>query len=356
MVFPTELLCKSDVFFISIIFGHNSLCSVQHRKRSTPPVSLFFVNIKINIIMNTHLLSLQDFTLPQLQSFLDRAAVLKKERQDGLRHQQLAGRKICMLFEKPSTRTRVSFEAAMYEMGGQVIFMSSKESQLGRGEPLKDTARVLARYVDAIVVRTYGQEVVEELAHFSAIPVINALTDLHHPCQILSDIMTVIEQKGYPSDLKVVWLGDGNNMANSWIQAASVLGFSLTLACPEGYDPDPTILKVAQQRAEKPITLLRDPVEAIQGADVVNVDVWASMGQEDEAEKRLEVFQPYQLNKALLQHAAPDAIVLHCLPAHRDEEITEDVLEGSQCVAFDQAENKMHMHKAILEYIINGMV
>ncbi|RWX45940.1 ornithine carbamoyltransferase [Candidatus Electrothrix aarhusensis] len=170
--------------------------------------------------MNTHLLALQDFTRIQLQAFLDRAAVLKKERQKGLRHQQLAGRKICMLFEKPSTRTRVSFEAAMYEMGGQVIFMSAKESQLGRGEPLKDTARVLARYVDALVVRTFGQEVVEELAHFSAVPVINALTDRHHPCQILSDIMTVIEQKGDLSALKIVWIGDGNNMANSWIQAA----------------------------------------------------------------------------------------------------------------------------------------
>ena len=306
--------------------------------------------------MNTNLLALQDFTQTQLQAFLNRAAVLKKEKQNGLRHQQLAGKKICMLFEKPSTRTRVSFEAAMYEMGGQVIFMSAKESQLGRGEPLKDTARVLARYVDALVVRTFGQDVVEELAHFSAVPVINALTDLHHPCQILSDIMTVIEQKGDPGKLKITWIGDGNNMANSWIQAASVLGFSLTLACPAGYDPDPAILKVAQQQATQPITLLRDPAEAMQNADIINVDVWASMGQEDETEKRLAVFQPYQLNKTLLAHAADDAVVLHCLPAHRDEEITEEVLEGSQCVAFDQAENKMHMHKAILEYLINGMV
>lgn len=307
--------------------------------------------------MNTHLLSLQDFTPTQLHAFLDRAAVLKKEKQEGLRHQQLAGRKICMLFEKPSTRTRVSFEAAMYEMGGQVIFMSAKESQLGRGEPLKDTARVLARYVDALVVRTFGQEVVEELAHFSAVPVINALTDLHHPCQILSDIMTVIEQKGDPSDLKIVWLGDGNNMANSWIQAASVLGFSLILACPEGYDPDPAILKTAQQRGKKPITLLRDPVEALRNADIVNVDVWASMGREDEARKRRTVFRPYQLNKSLLEHAADDAVVLHCLPAHRNEEITEEILEdSSRCPAFNQAENKMHIHKAILEYMINGMV
>ena len=305
--------------------------------------------------MNSHLLALQDFAQSQLQAFLDRAQVLKQESREGKRHQQLAGRTVCMLFEKPSTRTRVSFESAMYGMGGQVIFMSAKETQLGRGEPLKDTARVLARYVDGIVVRTFGQEVVEELARFSEVPVINALTDLHHPCQILSDIMTVIEKKGALKDLKIVWLGDGNNMANSWIQAASVLGFSLTLACPEGYEPDPAILKVAQEKGAQPITVLRDQEEAVSGADVINVDVWASMGQEDEAEKRLEIFRPYQLNADLLARAATDAIVLHCLPAHREEEITEEVLEGPQCVAFDQAENKMHMHKAILEYMINGV-
>lgn len=304
--------------------------------------------------MNTHLLALQDFTSAQLQTFLDRAAVLKQETQAGVRHEQLSGRRICMLFEKPSTRTRVSFEAAMYGMGGQVIFMSAKESQLGRGEPLKDTARVLARYVDGLVVRTFGQQVAEELARYSSVPVINALTDLHHPCQILSDIMTVIERKGDPKKLKIVWLGDGNNMANSWIQAASVLGFPLTLACPEGYEPDSAILTAAQDQADQPVTVLRDPAEAVQGADVINVDVWASMGQEDETKQRLAVFQPYQLNKALLDQAAPDVLVLHCLPAHREEEITEEVLEGPQCAAFDQAENKMHMHKAILEYMING--
>lgn len=305
--------------------------------------------------MKTHLLALQDFTKSQLQAFLNRALVLKEEAREGKRHQQLAGRTICMLFEKPSTRTRVSFESAMYKMGGRVIFMSAKETQLGRGEPLKDTARVLARYVDGIVVRTFGQEVVEELARYSDVPVINALTDLHHPCQVLSDIMTVIEKKGAPEDLKVVWLGDGNNMANSWIQAASVLGFPLTLACPEGYDPDSEILKVAREHGSQPISVLRDPVEAAQGADVINVDVWASMGQEDEASMRLDIFRPYQLNADLLARGAADAVVLHCLPAHREEELTEEVLEGSQCVAFDQSENKMHMHKAILEYMINGM-
>ncbi len=306
--------------------------------------------------MNTHLLALQDFTRSQLRTFLERAALLKKETQAGLRHQHLAGKKICMLFEKPSTRTRVSFETAMYDMGGQVVFMSTKETQLGRGEPLKDTARVLAHYVDALVVRTFGQQVVEELACHSNVPVINALTDLHHPCQILSDIMTVIEHKGDLEKLNIVWLGDGNNMANSWIQAASVLGFSLTLACPEGYEPDPALLETATKRAKQPITVLRDPAEAVRNADVINVDVWASMGQEDEAEQRLAIFQPYQLNTDLLAQADKDAVVLHCLPAHRDEEITEEVLEGPQSVVFDQAENKMHMHKAILESLIKGMV
>lgn len=304
--------------------------------------------------MNNHLLELQDFTPARLRAFLDRAAALKQEAASGSRHQQLAGKTICLLFEKPSTRTRVSFEAAMYGLGGQVIFMSARESQLDRGEPLKDTARVVSRCVDALVVRTFGQQVVEELARYSSVPVINALTDLHHPCQILSDLMTVIEKKGDPQQLKIVWLGDGNNMANSWIQAAAVLGFQLTLACPEGYEPDPAILHAARAMASQPLTLLHDPIEAMQGADVINVDVWASMGKEDEHEKRLSVFRPYQLNAALLAKAAQDAIVLHCLPAHRDEEITEEVLEGPQSVVFDQSENKMHMHKAILEALICG--
>jgi ornithine carbamoyltransferase len=304
--------------------------------------------------MNNHLLALKDFSKQQLQSLIVRAIMLKNEAADGKLHTQLAGKVACLLFEKPSTRTRVSFEAAMYTMGGQVIFMPARDSQLGRGEPLKDTARVLARYVDCIVVRTFGQEVVTELASYSEVPVINALTDLYHPCQILSDLMTVIEQKGAPENLKIVWLGDGNNMANSWIEAASIFGFALTLACPVGYDPDPEILAAAREKAEKPITLLRDPAEAIIDADVVNVDVWASMGQEQEQDERVAIFQPYQLNNELLARARNDAVVLHCLPAHRGEEITEEVLEGPQSVAFDQAENKMHIHKAILERFIQG--
>jgi ornithine carbamoyltransferase len=303
--------------------------------------------------MKNHLLALKDFSDRRLTALVERAITLKREAVEGKRNQTLAGRTISMLFDKPSTRTRVSFEAAMYGLGGQVIHMSSKESQLTRGEPLKDMARVLARYVDAVVVRTYGQQVVEELARYSDVPVINALTDLYHPCQILSDIMTVFETKGDPRELKIVWLGDGNNMANSWIEAASVMGFPLTLACPQGYGPNAKVLEESRQRAHRPITVLEDPVAAVKGADVINVDVWASMGQEKEQEKRERVFQPFQLNSDLLRQAKDDAVVLHCLPAHREEEITDDVLEGDQCVAFDQAENKMHIHKAILEHFVH---
>lgn len=299
--------------------------------------------------MNSHLLALKDFNKQQLQSLIVRAMVLKQEVSEGKRHTQLAGKTVSLLFDKPSTRTRVSFEAAMYGLGGNVIFMSSKESQLNRGEPLKDMARVMSRYVDGMVVRTYGQEVVDELAAYASVPVINALTDLYHPCQVLSDIMTVIEKKGAPENLKIVWLGDGNNMANSWIEAAVVFGFPLTLACPEGFDPDPRVLAWVKENSSQNIEIVRDPVAAMTGADVVNVDVWASMGQEDEQREREKVFAPYQLNTALLSHAKEDCLVLHCLPAHRDEEISESVLEGKQCAAFDQAENKMHIHKAILE-------
>jgi len=304
--------------------------------------------------MSNHLLALGDFTGDQLRALIDRALELKAESRAGIRHRQLEGRRICLLFEKPSTRTRVSFEAAMYGLGGQVIFMNAKDSQLGRGEPLKDTARVLSRYVDGIVVRTFGQEVVEELARYATVPVINALTDLHHPCQILSDLMTVIEKKGSLDELKTVWIGDGNNMANSWIEAAAVLGFPLTLACPAGYSPDTAILERARVRSPRPILVLRDPAEAIRGADVVNVDVWASMGMEAEQERRLVLFSSYQLDSELLARAREDAIVLHCLPAHRGEEITEEVLEGERSVVFDQAENKMHIHKAILESFLAG--
>lgn len=304
--------------------------------------------------MVRHLQSLADFSKEEHNDFIHRAILLKKERLAGMNHQQLAGRTVGLIFEKPSTRTRVSFEAAMYGLGGQVIFLSGRDTQLARSEPLKDMARVMARYVDGMVVRTFGQNVVAELAEYSSVPVINALTDLHHPCQILSDIMTVVEKKGNIEDLKIAWVGDGNNMANSWIQAAGRIGFELILACPEGYDPDQEILAAAREEASNPITVVRSPEEAVSAADVINTDVWASMGQEDEQDERLGIFQSFQINAELMAKAPSNAIVLHCLPAHREEEITEEILESACCVAFDQAENKMHMHKAILEQLIAG--
>ncbi len=304
--------------------------------------------------MARHLLALGDFSGAELSALIDRAIEMKKESRAGIRHHDLAGRTIALIFEKPSTRTRVSFEAAMYGLGGQVIYLSSRDTQLARNEPLKDMARVMARYVDGMVIRTFGQEIVDELARYSEVPVINALTDLHHPCQILSDLLTVIEHKGDLSRLKIAWVGDGNNMANSWIQAAARLGFALTLACPEGYDPDPLILEVARREGVQPINVVREPAQAVADADVVNTDVWASMGQEDEQLRRLQIFRPYQVNDRLLSNAASDAIILHCLPAHRDEEISAAVLEGPRSVVWDQAENKMHIHKAILAAFLGG--
>lgn len=302
--------------------------------------------------MHKHFLALSDYSKDELSSWIQRAVTLKAEAAAGLRHQQLAGKTVCLLFEKHSTRTRVSFESAMYGLGGQVVFMSARDSQLGRGEPLKDTARVLGRYVNALVVRTFGQSVVEELALYAGIPVINALTDRYHPCQVLSDLMTVLEKKGRLEDLNIAWIGDGNNMANTWIEAAAIFGFNLKLACPQDYSPEGEILRRAQAKAPGRIELLQDPQAAIIGADVVNVDVWASMGQEAEQKARLAHFNGYQLDDVLLAKADDKAIVLHCLPAHRGEEITEQVLEGPRNVVFDQAENKMHLHKALLEHFI----
>ncbi len=298
--------------------------------------------------MLRHLRSLEDCTREELVGFIERALELKKERQAGVTHRQLAGKTIGLIFEKPSTRTRVSFESAMYGLGGQVIFLSGRDTQLARSEPLKDMARVMARYVDGMVVRTFGQEVVEELAGFSSVPVINALTDLHHPCQILSDMMTVIEKKGPLENLKIAWVGDGNNVANSWIQAAELLGFELILACPEGYDPDPEILRKGRANAAKPIVLVRSPQQAVAEADVINVDVWTSMGQEGEEAARLAAFRGFQINDALLAQAPASAIVMHCLPAHRGHEITDSVADGVQSAIFQQAENRMHIQKAIL--------
>ncbi len=301
-----------------------------------------------------HLTRVFDLNTYEIKLLLEKAFFLKESFKYGQPRRSLTGKVLALLFEKPSTRTRVSFEAGMQRLGGTTIFLSSKDLQLSRGEPLKDTARVLSRYVDAIVVRTFGQEVVEELARWARVPVINGLSDQHHPCQGLSDVMTVIEKKGDITKLKVAWVGDGNNVAHSWMEMAARLGFHLWLACPEGYDPDPEIRAEVEKEALGVIRLVRDPKEAVRDADVINTDVWASMGQEKEAEERKKVFSPYQVNAELLKYAKPDAIVLHCLPAHRGEEITEEVLEGPQAVVWDQAENKMWLHMALLEWLLTG--
>jgi ornithine carbamoyltransferase len=257
-----------------------------------------------------------------------------------------------MIFDKPSTRTRVSFEAGMAQLGGTTIYLDHGQTQLARNEPMPDTARVLSRYVDGVVMRTFAQETVAELARHAAIPVINGLTDTHHPCQVLSDVMTVEERLGRVEGLKIAWIGDGNNMANSWITAALRLDFELYLACPPGYEPDPALLNQAQEE-KRPVYLGKDPFKAVAGAQVINTDVWASMGQEKEAAARMEAFRPYQVNANLLQAAPHEAMVLHCLPAHRGEEITGEVLDGPQSAVWDQAENRLHFQKALLEWLLS---
>lgn len=301
--------------------------------------------------MNRNLLTLAALDRADMEQLFARAAELKERRKQGITDQLLLGRALGLVFDKHSTRTRLSFEVAAIQLGGVPIFISSRDTQMARNEPVRDTARVLSRYLDIVAIRTYSQRFLEEFAEAAGIPVINALTDLYHPCQVLSDLLTVIEKKGGYGGVKLAWVGDGNNMANSWINAASVLDLDLNLACPEGYGPDPAVLEAAKARGGR-ISLTRDPREAVSGADVVNTDVWASMGQEKEQGEREKVFQPYQLNADLLAGAAADAVVMHCLPAHRGEEISEEVLEGPRSVVWDQAENKLHMHKAILDVLL----
>jgi len=304
--------------------------------------------------MTQHLLTLADLAKTEFEALFKRALELKEKQEKGVAEFIMAGKSLGLLFDKPSTRTRVSFETAMTQLGGSPLFISSKDTQMSRAEPTKDTARVLSRYLDALAIRTFSQTVIEEFARYANIPVINALTDLYHPCQVLSDLMTVIEHKGSVENLKIAWVGDGNNMAHSWINAAGVLGFELHLSCPQGFWPDARILDAASQKPKARIHLGADPIAAVKDADVINTDVWASMGQENELEARKKIFAPFQVNDTLLGKAAKDVIVLHCLPAHREEEITEAVLEGPHSVVWDQSENKLHMHKAILDILING--
>lgn len=299
-----------------------------------------------------HLLRVFDLEKTDIDELLSMAGSLKERHARGIPHQPLRGRVMGLIFEKSSTRTRVSFETAMYHLGGSAIFLSAKDSQIGRGEPIKDTARVMSGYVDVVVIRTFGHDKLEEYARFSTVPVINGLTDTHHPCQILADILTVVEQKGSYEGITACWVGDGNNMANSWIEAAARLGFELRLACPPGYTPDERL--IAEVGGGDNIKVVESVEEAVQGADVISTDVWASMGQEEEQKKREAVFRGYQINEKLLTLADKDAIVLHCLPAHRGEEITDEVIEGPQSVVWAQAENRLHMQKAVLERLLCG--
>ncbi|GFO68643.1 ornithine carbamoyltransferase [Geomonas limicola] len=298
--------------------------------------------------MKRDFLALSQFTKAELDAIFALTKELKQKQKSGVEHHLLKGKTLAMIFEKSSTRTRISFEVGMYQLGGHPLFISSKDSQMGRGEPIKDTARVMARYCDGVMIRTFAQETVEEFAKYASIPVINGLTDLHHPCQIMADLFTVIEHKGSYQGLKFAWIGDGNNMANTWIEAAAIFGFDLTLACPEGYDPDATVMAWAKANGTSKIEVVRDPKAAALEADVVNTDVWASMGQEEEQKIREKAFAGYQVDNNLMSVAKEDAIVLHCLPAHRGEEISDEVIEGWHSVVWDEAENRLHVQKAIM--------
>jgi len=306
------------------------------------------------------LLSLWDFTAAEIRALCARAGELKAMRARGERHTPLAGRTLGMIFEKASTRTRVSFEVGMYELGGHAVYLSAQGSQIARGEPLRDTARVLGGYCHGILVRTFGHDVAEELARFAPVPVINGLTDLSHPCQVLADLFTVWERLGPraldPGQSRFAWVGDGNNMAHSWIEAAAILGLDLSIACPEGYEPDAGVLARAEADGDwrTTIEIVRAPADAVRGRDVVSTDVWASMGEEGEAEVRKRDFAGYCIDEQLLSLAERHVMVLHCLPAHRGEEITDGVLEGPRSAVFQQAENRLHIQKALLERLLGG--
>ena len=294
-----------------------------------------------------HLLSMLSLSTEEITNLLNLADQLKYENKNGIKHHRLEGQTLGMIFQKSSTRTRVSFETGMYQLGGQALFLSNRDLQIGRGEPIQDTARVLSRYLDGIMIRTFEQSEVENLAKYGSIPIINGLTDFCHPCQVLADLMTVREHRGHLDGLKMTYIGDGNNMANSLIVGGLKMGMDVTVACPENYDPDQRVLDFAKDYSG--FGLYRDPVEACAGADVIFTDVWASMGQEQEAYERRQIFQGvYQINDKLLEAANPGCMVQHCLPAHRGEEITEKVFEEHADEIFDEAENRLHAQKAVM--------
>ena len=297
-----------------------------------------------------HFLTLTDFTPVELHAVIGRAIDLKAMHKRGEVIDSLKHRTLAMIFEKSSTRTRVTFEAGMTQLGGHSMFLSPNDTQLGRGEPIEDSAKVISRMVDVVMIRTFEQEKVETFAAHSRVPVINALTDKFHPCQLLADMMTWMEQRGLPNGKTVAWIGDGNNMCHSWMEAAQLFGFHLNVACPEGYDPDADIVKATAGS----VTYFRDPTAAVKGAEVVVTDTWASMGQESEKKAREKAFAGYQVDSAMMQLATPGAIFMHCLPAYRGLEVSAEVMDGAQSVVWDEAENRLHAQKALLEVLVCG--
>ncbi|UCE78270.1 MAG: ornithine carbamoyltransferase [Nitrospiraceae bacterium] len=300
--------------------------------------------------MKKDFLTVFDLSSEELFAVIERAIELKSGKDAG--SCPLIGKNIGLLFEKPSTRTRISFEAGIYQLGGNAIFMNPADMQLGRGETIADTAKTLSRYLDGIVIRTFTHAKLNQFADHSTIPLINGLSDIHHPCQVLADVMTIYEKKKTIRGLKIAYIGDGNNVCNSLIEAASLLAFNLTIACPEGFEPDAAILENSRAQAQSEIIILRDPREAAGMADAVYTDVWVSMGQEQESDTKKDKFKAYQINSKLLSCSRKDVMVLHCMPAHRGEEITDDVIDGPNSVVFDQAENRLYTQKALMEKLI----
>ncbi|MGI6308969.1 MAG: ornithine carbamoyltransferase [Dethiobacteria bacterium] len=309
----------------------------------------------VNSLQGRDFLSLQDFNAAEIRALLDLAKKLKSRQKKWEPQPLLAGKTLAMIFEKPSTRTRISFEVGIWQLGGSALFLSSQELQMGRGEPIKDTAAVLSRYVDGIMIRTFDHGEVEELARHASIPVINGLTDLLHPCQVLADLLTIEEKTGRLQGIRVAYTGDGNNVAHSLLLGCSKMGLDISVATPPKYRPLPEIVDKAQENAGKSgskILITEDPVETVENADVIYTDVWTSMGQEKEKGERRKIFAPYQINSNLVKRAKPGAMIMHCLPAYRGEEITAQVLEGEQSVVLDQAENRLHAQKALLALLM----
>ena len=297
---------------------------------------------------NNHFLTLKSLTPQQLQHILQRGIELKKMQHAGEIYEPLKNQTLAMIFEKASTRTRISFEVGMTQLGGHALFLSPRDTQLGRGEPIEDSARVISSMVDGIMVRTFEHSIVETMAEFSSVPVINALTDDFHPCQLLADMQTYYEHRGSIQGKTVVWIGDGNNMCQSYINAAQIYDFKLRVACPKGFEPRADLIEMAKDRVE----IVRDPMEAAQGADLLVTDVWASMGQEDEQRLRIQALSKYRVSRSIMDQADSDALFMHCLPAHRGEEVTAEVIDGHQSVVWDEAENRLHAQKALLEFLM----